>query len=146
MSGLAAGSELCEGLFNREPCSFVFSEGGAGFSGGGAVFSRSMFVGSTVFMLVFGGSAALTLSVLRGGLLSKVLSIVMEGVSPFSGVGMVVVAVEIPKTGSIVCGVGVIIFGLGGVGSSCKSMVEGLGAVNSSRKSTVEELRAVVLE
>ena len=79
MSGLAAGSELCEGLFNREPCSFVFSEGGAGFSGGGAVFSRSMFVGSTVFMLVFGGSAALTLSVLRGGAVNLSCKCTVEG-------------------------------------------------------------------
>ena len=94
-------------------------------------------------MLMFGGSAVLTLSVLRGGLLSKVSSIVMEGVSSFSGVGMVVVAVEIPKTGSIVCGVGLIIFGLGGGGSSCKSTVEGSGAVNLSCKCTVEGLGAV---
>ena len=160
--GMTMGPEFWEASFDRGACSAVFSDGGA-------VFSWSLFVGISVFTVLILAFGVLTLSVVRGGLLSKVSSMLMEGVSSFIVVGMVVVAskvssmmmegvssfivvgmvvvaVELTKMGSTECDVGWMSYALGEGWSACTDTVELVGSIGLSCKSTVEGVGAAELE
>ena len=160
--GMTMGSEFGEASSDRGACFVVFRDGGA-------VFSWSIFVGISVFTVLILAFGVLTLSVVRGGLLSKVSStamdgvssfivvgmvvvvskvssMVMEGVSSFIVVGIVVMAVEMPKMGSTERDVGLMSYALGEGWSACTDTVEAVGCVGLSCKSTVEGVGAAELE
>ena len=77
---------------------------------------------------------------------SKVSSMMMEGVSSFTVVGMVVVAVELTKMGSTECDVGLMSYALGEGWLACTDTVEAVGCVGLSCKSTVEGVGAAESE